>query len=203
MTTVATETAVEADLEFPPHIMTIDRYKRLIASGVYGPNDPVFLWRGRLVEKMTKGDSHAFSSSSVVGFMARLVPEGWGVRPDQPIILSDNSMPEPDLTVVRGSLRDYSKRTPSARDVALVVEVSDSSLAIDSRAVLRAFANNGIPVYWIVNIPKCRVEVYTAPTGPSEKPSYGECRVYGPDDEVPVVLDDREVGRIAAREILP
>jgi Uma2 family endonuclease len=210
MATTATETVSEpevetdeAEPEFPPHIITIDRYKRLIESGVYGSKDPVFLWNGRLVEKMTKGDPHAFSSSSLVGMMNRLIPVGWAVRPDQPIVLSDNSMPEPDLTIVRGSLRDYVNRTPTASDVPLVVEVSVSSLRIDSGAVLKAYASNRIPIYWIINIPKCRVEVYTQPTGPTEKPTYQDYREYGPDDEISVVLDGQEIGRIVAKEILP
>jgi Uma2 family endonuclease len=209
MSTTATEVIakpeveIEAEPEFPPHLMTIDRYKRLVESGVYGSKDPVFLWKGRLVEKMTKGDPHAFSSSSLVGVMIRSIPVGWAVRPEQPIVLSDNTMPEPDLTIVRGSLRDYLKRTPTAGDVPLVIEVSASSLRIDSGPLLRAYASNGIPIYWIVNIPNGRVEVYSHPTGPSEQPSYREKREYGPDDEIPLILDGIEVGRISAKDILP
>jgi Uma2 family endonuclease len=197
------EPEVEVEAEFPPHRMTIDRYQRLVESGVYGPDDPVFLWKGRLVEEMTKGNPHAFSSSSIVVLMVRLVPGGWAVRPDQPIVLSDNSMPEPDLAIVRGSLRDYLDRTPNARDLALVAEVADSSLMQDSVTKLKAYAADGVPVYWIVNLVSRRIEVYAGPSGPAETPSYGERREYGPDDEVPVVLEGREVGRIAAREILP
>jgi Uma2 family endonuclease len=202
-TGVAAEPRAEIEPDFPLHRMSVERYERLVESGVYGPRDPVFLWKGRLVEKMTKGDRHAFSSSSVVGLLIRLVPDGWAVRADQPIVLGDESVPEPDLTIVRGSLRDYIKRTPRAFDVAVVVEVSDSSLRLDSQAVLRAYAADAIPVYWIINIPGCRVEVFTDPTGPAEKPSYREHREYGPDDEVPVILDGREVGRILVKEILP
>ena len=202
-TEIATKPEVEVEPEFPPHRMTVDRYRRLVESGVYGPKDPVFLWKGRLVEKMTEGDRHAFSSLSLAEFMRRLVPDGWSVRPDKPIVLADESLPEPDLTIVRGPLRDYVNRTPKATDVALVVEVSDSSLHLDSRPVLKAYAANSIPIYWIVNIPKCRVEVFSDPMGPVEKPSYRQHRLYGPDDEVPVVLDRREVGRISVKEILP
>src|SRR5437660_12733625 len=85
-TEAATESETDAAVEagFPSHRMTIDRYRRLVEAGVYGPDDPVFLWKGRLVEEMTRGDFHAFSSSSLVGLMVRLVPGGWAVRPDQP-----------------------------------------------------------------------------------------------------------------------
>ncbi len=200
---IASEPEVEVEPEFPPHRMTVDRYERLVESGVYGPKEPVFLWKGRLVEKMTEGDRHAFSSSSLVGFMIRLVPDGWSVRPDKPIVLADESLPEPDLTIVRGSHRDYVNRPPKANDVALVVEVSDSSLRLDARPVLKAYAADSIPIYWIINIPGARVEVFTDPTGPTETPSYREHRSYGPDDEVPVILDGREVGRISVKEVLP
>jgi Uma2 family endonuclease len=205
MTTTETEIAdvpgVEIEPDFPPHRMTIDRYERLVESGVYGPRDPVFLWQGRLVEKMTEGDRHAFSSSSLVGFMIRLVPDGWAVRPDKPILLADESVPEPDLTIVRGSLRDYGRRKPGSEDIAIVIEVSDSSLRLDSGAMLKAYAANSILVYWIVNIPVGRVEVFTEPSGPAEVPGYRVRREYGLDDEVPVILDGREVGRISVKEI--
>src|SRR4051794_31315876 len=111
MATIAMETVpepgVEAEPEFPPHRMTIDRYERLVEAGVYHAKDPVFLWRGRLVEKMTKGDPHAFSTSSLNQSLVRLLPAGWALRPEQPIALTDDCMPEPGLAVVRGSLRDY------------------------------------------------------------------------------------------------
>ena len=200
---VETVPGVEVELDFPPHRMTIDRYKRLVESGVYGPDDPVFLWKGRLVEKMTKGDPHAFSTSSLVRLMILLLPDGWGVRPDQPIVLMDDSMPEPDLAIVRGSLREYARRTPTATDVALIVEVSDSSLAQDSGVKLRAYAADGISVYWIVNLRKALVQVYTMPTGPANQPAYSQRLDYGLNDEIPVVLDGREVGRISVKEILP
>ncbi len=76
-------------------------------------------------------------------------------------------------------------------------------MTFDSGAKLKSYAADGVPVYWIVNLPKRQIVVYTLPTGPTETPSYGESREYGPDDEVPLVLDGREVGRISAKEILP
>ena len=62
---------------------------------------------------------------------------------------------------------------------------------------------DGVLVYWVVNLRDSRLEIYGDPTGPSDAPGYRECREYGPDDEVPVVLDGREVGRVSVKEILP
>jgi len=205
MATITEPAEPEAGLatEYPPHRMTVERYERLARSGVYGEDEPVFLWRGRLVEKMTPGMPHVFVVSTLTRQFFGMVPEGWCSYHEQPIVVGDDSMPEPDISIVRGSLRDFLKRRPTARDVALIIEVSDWTLAIDSGDVLRAYAAESIPVYWIVNLRKGRVEVYSDPSGPGEAPSYRTRRDYGPADEVPVVLDGVEVGRIAAREFLP
>jgi Uma2 family endonuclease len=204
-TEAATESEPEVgvEAEFPPHRMTIDRYQRLVESGVYGARDPVFLWKGRLVEKTTKGRPHSFTSMSLDRSLNPLMPEGWHVEHECPLEVGGDSMPEPDLMVVRGSLRDYLQRVPTARDVAMVVDVADSSVAQDSVTKFRAYAADRVPIYWIVNLVNRRIEVYGNPSGPADKLSYQEHREYGPDDEVPVVLDGREVGRNAAREILP
>jgi len=206
MATTATEVIsgpeTGAEPEFSPCRITIDRYERMVESGVYHAKDPVFLWRGRLVEKMSKGRPHIIAALVLFRILDRLMPEGYHVEQEASIAIGDDTMPEPDLTVVRGALHDYPRQAPSARQVALVVEVSDSSVAQDSRTKLRAYAAEGIPVYWIVNLPRNRVVVYGIPTGSSETPDYRENREYGPDEEIPVILDGREVGRIAAREVL-
>ena len=198
-----TTTEITSEPEFPPHLMTVDRYERLVEAGVYGPRDPVFLWEGRLVEKMSKGRPHSFTSMSLLYLLVRMIPDGWHAVHEVPLKIGPISMPEPDLMVVRGDLGDYLDRSRTARDVAIVIEVSDSSVAQDSVTKSRAYAADGVPVYWVANLPVRRIAVYSDPTGPAERPSYREHREYGPDDEIPVILDGVELGRVPVREILP
>ncbi len=200
----ATPEALEAlPREYPPHRLTVERYERMVEAGIFSAKEPIFLWHGRLVEKMTKGDPHIFAVLALSKILDRLLPEGWHTRPGSPVRVGDDSMPEPDLSVVRGRPRDYLGRKPSVPDTALIVEVADSSLAIDSGDVLRTYATQGFPLYWIVNIPRRRVEVYRDPTGPSDRPGYQNCSHFGPGERVPVVLDGREVGLIALDDFLP
>ena len=195
--------ATTTAMGFRPYRLTVERYHRMIAAGVFDERDRVILWKGRLVERMTKGAPHSNTVINLIAGLFRVVPAGWHVRPEQPIMLGDDSEPEPDLTIVRGSTRDYPEAPPGASDVGLVVEVADSSLGVDAGEVLRAYAGEAIPIYWLVNLRLGRVEVYQDPTGPEETPGYRSRREYGPDDEVPVVLDGHEVGRLAVREVLP
>jgi Uma2 family endonuclease len=194
--------AVKASPCDHPYPFTIDRYYRLIATGCFDETTPLYLWKGQLVEKMTKGRKHARSTTKVSRVLARIVPTGWHIEQEQPIEIADDGVPEPDVAVIRGTEDDYPDRPPTAKDVALLVEVAESSLAEDQGDVLETYAAQGIPVYWIVNLRHRRIEVHTEPTGPADSPSYRAIRHYGPDDEVPVVLDGREVGRIAVRDIL-
>ena len=204
-TQAETATRVEAPLAatFPAHRVTIERYRRLVESGVYRYGEPVFLWRGRLVEKMGKGRPHTFAVNTLTTLLVPLVPAGHYLQQEGPIAIGEDSVPEPDLTVIRGTRRDHLARDPTAQEVALIVEVADSSLRVDSGEVLEVYAAEAIPVYWLVNIPKRRVEVYRNPTGPEGTPGYRECRQYGPGEDIPVVLDGVEVGRVAVDEVLP
>ena len=106
--------------------------------------------------------------------------------------------PAPDLAVVRGTPAGLPDRYPDAADVAMVAEVSISSLDED-RAMADIYAAGGIPVYWIVDVDDGQVEVYSDP-GPS---GYRSHEVLAPGHVLPVVIDGVEIGEIPVADILP
>ena len=172
-----TATATPLAKTYPLYRMSVEKYNRLIESGVLNSKDRFFLWKGLLVEKMTKKRPHVVAQNEADRVLGQIVPEGWFVEQDQPLELGRHSVPEPDVKVLRGTRRDYLTRNPTPKDVGLVVEVSDSSLPLDSGEMLEAYAAEGVPIYWIVNLPGRCIDVYSQPTGPS----YAEHQTYGPD----------------------
>jgi Uma2 family endonuclease len=88
------------------------------------------------------------------------VGPAFDVRPGLPFAADDWSEPEPDLAVCRRDPR--SREHPS--QVALLVQVSDSSLRRDRGIKLGIYAEAGVPEYWIVDVKACAIEVYTQPT---------------------------------------
>ena len=94
-------------------------------------------------------------------------------------------------------------RDATAADCCLVVEVADRSLAGDRGKKLAGYARAGIPVYWLVNLPEARLEVYTSPGGPPEKPDYDKRCDHVASEEVPLVIEGREVARLSVRDLLP
>lgn len=121
--------------------------------------------------------------------LARALPSGWYVAEQEPVTAED-SEPEPDVAVIRGTPRDYSDRHPGPGDVAIVIEVSDTTLRRDRGLKKRIYARAGIPVYLIINLPESQIEVYTEPTGEAEEPDYQRRQDYLPTDEIPIIIEE-------------
>jgi Uma2 family endonuclease len=180
----------------------VAQYQAMAKHGILTSEDRVELIQGYLVAKMTKNPPHAISTALVRDALQHLLPSGWHSRTQDPITLTD-SEPEPDTAVIRGQLRDYRSRHPGPGDVALVVEVADSTIAYDRNVKKPVYAAASIPTYWIVNLEDNHLEVYTDPGGPGTQPDYASYQILQPTDPVAVVLDGHEVGRILVRDLLP
>lgn len=189
----------------PPDLvwrLGVDQYHEMIAAGILTEDDPVELLGGCLVPKMPKNPPHTLTNGLVHEAIVRLLPAGWFADSQEPIT-TDDSEPEPDVRVVRGERRQYLEHHPGPRDLGLVVEVSDATLGRDRTLKQQLYATSGIPVYWIVNLNDRRLEVYTEPSGPAEVPAYGQRRDLAGGEEVALILDGVEVGRLAVNDLLP
>lgn len=180
----------------------VEQYHQMIRQGILTKDDPVELLEGWLIPKMPKNPPHRVATKLTRNILEELVPNGWYVDTQEPITL-DNSEPEPDVVIVRGDTRDYLDRHPGAKDIALVVEVSDSTLERDRTLKKRIYARANIPVYWIVNLIEQQVEVYTEPVNLSEEPTYQQRQDYQISETIPLVIAGSEVGRASVQNLLP
>ena len=179
--------------------MTVDEYERLAEAAIL--DDPsVELIDGYLVRKMTKKPPHVIAVEGLRDDLLALALAGWRVMIQDPVRIPDFDEPEPDIAIVRGSRKDYKEHHPGPREIGFVAEIADSSLDIDRGEKLAAYARAGVPQYWIVNLVDGVVEAYSNPVATGQ---YRDLRVYCPDDDLPVVLDGHEIGRVAVRNVLP
>ncbi len=184
--------------------LSVEQYHAMADAGILNRSDRVELLEGLLVAKMTKHSPRIVATDLTQTVLMRTLPAGWFASMQNPItIVESNSEPEPDAKVVRGEPRDYLNRRVTPADVALVVEVADSSLHRDQVTKKAVYARAAIPIYWLLNIPAYRLEAYADPTGPDPSPDYRRRVDHGPDDHVPLILDGQEVARIAVRDLLP
>jgi Uma2 family endonuclease len=188
---------------FPVRRFTVDEYHQMIQTGILGDDDDDELLEGWIVPKMPRNPPHdAMISIIMMDVLTPRLPAGLHCRGQSAITTSD-SEPEPDIAVVRGPKRHYLVRHPGPADMALVVEVADSSLPRDRSLKAQIYARASVPVYWIVNLVDHQLEVYTDPTGPDASPTYRARQDYRSGDMVPFVVDGRELGPIPAQDLLP
>jgi Uma2 family endonuclease len=180
----------------------VKQYLQMVRAGDVNDDDPLELLEGALVTKMGKNPRHVLAGKRIFRQLAAVVPAGWHVAKQDPIETVD-SVPEPDLTVVRGMGDDYRDRLPRAAEVALVVEIAYTNLARDQLVRARLYARAGIPVYWYVNVWCRQLELHCEPTGPGPDPCYQSIRKLGPGERVGLAIDGQEVAQIDVASLLP
>jgi Uma2 family endonuclease len=180
----------------------VTQYHQMIDIGILTADDPVEMLEGWIIEKMPKNLPHRIANKLTCNALENILPDGWYVDTQEPITLED-SEPEPDVVIVRGNTRDYSDRHPGSQDLALVVEIADSTLERDRTIKKRIYARAGIEVYWIINLFEEQIEVYTQPINSTEEATYSQRRDYKLGDEVTVFIEGREVGLLNIQDLLP
>jgi Uma2 family endonuclease len=158
---------------FPLRRFSVAEYEQIGQAGILTEDDSVELLDGLIVEKKTKHPPHDAMIDLLVQLLQQKLPLGWYPRAQNVLITSD-SAPEPDVAVTRGDPRQYMQQHPTAADVALVIEVADSSLVRDRRKQ-RIYARAGIGQYWIIDMTSNHIEMFAEPN--STAAEYGRKQV--------------------------
>jgi Uma2 family endonuclease len=157
---------VHATLPYSPMLVPTDRfrplrrveYDKLIELGAF-QNERIELLEGVLVPMSPIGPPH---SSAVQKLNELLLPKLMGrasVRIQSPFAALELSEPEPDVVVA--PFAEYDTAHPD--QAHLIIEVSESSLAVDRGVKRRLYAACRVPEYWIVNLVERHIEVYSEP----------------------------------------
>jgi hypothetical protein len=138
-------------------------YYRMAEVGILGEDDRVELIRGEIVEMSPPGRRHVAFVDNLTQLLAVRLAGRAVVSVQNPVVLADDSEPQPDLAVRRLRPVPYKEREAHAEDLLLLIEVADTSLAYDRSTKLRLYAEVGIPEYWVVDCAAEAVEVHRNP----------------------------------------
>ena len=187
--------------EVAPYRFSVADFYRMIDLDFFARESRVGLWDGQVYEKMSKNPPHVASSIMMVTALGRVLPPGWSISAENPITIGPDLAPLPEFALLRGRGLDYSRRRPAAEDVGLLVEISESSLKLDTGVKLAAYAKAGISAYWVVNLVAHQVQVYRDPILAEGR--YATTESFAPGTMIPLVLDGVVIGPIAASDLLP
>lgn len=146
----------------PHHRFTREEYERMGEVNILHDDDRVELICGEILTMRPIGAFHADGVAILDRRLNRLLPDDLLVFNQSPIRLPHNSVPQPDLAVVRYAR--YKKSLPTAADTLLVIEVADSSRDYDPTTKMPLYAAAGIAEACLVDLGAERVERYTRPS---------------------------------------
>jgi len=171
----------EPDHDPVRHQFTVLEYEEMGRAGIFDPGSRFELIDGEIIEMNPIGWPHAGIVTTLNNLLAERYRQWALVSPQNPLHLSDVSMPQPDLVLVRRVERRSGHPTPD--DVLLVIEVSDSTLGFDRRVKLPLYAKAGVVETLIVDVQAQRVEAYRVPGSDG----YREVQIHGVGEAVGVV----------------
>ncbi len=161
---------------------TVRECRALTEAGLLTPGRYELI-EGEILAKMGQGRLHIYVVTRIIAALAALFGMD-AVQSQAQIGIGERDEyndPEPDVAVVRGTLRDYLDRDPDpALDVLLAVEAANTTLQGDTTTKARLYARHGVPEYWVVAIPRRQLIVYRQPTADG----YADVRTYSDSDAV-------------------
>lgn len=142
-------------------LFSTEDYHRMYQAGIFTENDHVELLAGEIRELSPVGPHHAAIVKRLNRRLSQLLPSSLLLSVQDPIRLSDNSEPEPDLAVVTARDDFYQGGHPTPDDILFVIEVADTTIYYDRDEKLPRYAQALLREVWIVDVHNEQVEQYT------------------------------------------
>lgn len=141
-----------------------EEYHRMGETGIFRENEPIELIKGEIFHMSPIGTEHASCVDRLNRILHLSLGESYIVRVQNPVYISGDSEPEPDISILKFHPEFYARHHPLPGDIAMIIEVSDTSLEYDRQIKLPLYAKAGIPEAWIVNLKEGCVEIHSSPT---------------------------------------
>jgi Uma2 family endonuclease len=139
---------------------TLAEFERLGELGILTEEDRIELIEGELVPMSPKGNRHEVVRGAILNWLRRNLPNEFDLHVE-PGWRSAGSYCEPDFLVGPAGCNPTSV---PPRDVALLIEVADSSLKLDTTIKAGLYARAGVRDYWVVNALTLTARVYREPS---------------------------------------
>lgn len=143
-------------------------------TGVFAPDQRLELIDGEIIEMSPIGSLHARCVNILTECLTSLLVGKFRISVQNPVILNDESEPQPDLVVLRYRDDFYKNALPGAGDVILMIEVSESTIEYDRTKKIPRYAAAAIKETWLVNLESDQIEVHSEP----KTATYGIVKVY-------------------------
>lgn len=167
------------DYDFAPGLLTGEDMLAMTRQGILPEGRGYELIEGVLVKLAAQYDPDVKMIGQLLRRINQMVPEAIFVASAPSIFLSERTMLEPDIAIYPFSINSTDVRGP---DLALVIEVSDTTLRNDLGKKARLYAAHGVQHYWVVDVTSERLHRHTEPG----EDGYATIEVSAPGEAVPL-----------------
>jgi Uma2 family endonuclease len=144
-------------------LFTRGAYHRMGEVGILTRSDRVELIRGEIVKMSPQGRRHRAFIDNLTQLLGASLAGRAIVSVQMPIVLADDTEPEPEVQILRRRTVPDKDREAHADDALLLIEVAETSRGYDRATKLELYAAAGIPEYWVVDCVAESIEVHRTP----------------------------------------
>jgi Uma2 family endonuclease len=144
-------------------LFTVEEYDRLIEAGFFAPDERLELIDGEIVTMSPIGARHAACVTRISEVLRARLGERALIWIQNPVVVGHRQEFQPDVAVLRRRDDYYATRRPGPGDTFLVVEVADTTFALDRSIKVPRYAAAGVPEVWLVDLQRDLVLVFDTP----------------------------------------
>jgi len=156
--------AMPSEIELARRLWTVAEYQRMVETGILTREDHVELIHGEIIQMAPIGRRHFAAVAALHAIFVERLGRGVLVSSQGSLPVPPDSMPEPDVMVLKPRTDFYRETGVRPEDVLLLVEVAETSLRYDRLVKIPLYAAAGIREAWIVDVDGGCVEAYRHPT---------------------------------------
>ena len=146
-----------------PKRFRVEEFRKMTEAGILPEESGWEVIDGFLIDKMTIGSKHASIINRLNRLLTAFIANRAVVSVQNPVHIDDYNEPEPDIALLKPREDYYADYHPTASDVLLLIEVSDSNIRYDRGIKTRLYAEAGIVEVWLVNLNDETIEQYSSP----------------------------------------
>jgi len=140
------------------HKVTVDELQALLRQGFLSKCERVDLIDGVIVEMPAEGYAHVELKFRITEWLMANVSKAWRVVPESTLRIADTETRSPDIRVEQRNV-PFSEITGS--DIALIIEIADTSKDNDLKVKPQTYGQFGVIEYWVVDLDAWRIKRFT------------------------------------------
>lgn len=143
---------------------TVDALYRALDAGVFEHPKRLELIQGRIIENMSQDPLHRSMRVRIARRLRSALMPQLVVIEECPVHIAFDGELTPDVVALRGAEADYDERHPEGQDVAILVEVPNTTTTYDLSGKANQYARSGVPDYWVVLVNEAAIVRHRQPT---------------------------------------